>query len=107
MTFSCCGADAFNARLDQLAAEGRRTVVLTGMETHVCVLLTALDLLDRGFTVHVPWDAVCSRSDENRDRALDLLAAAGVVVTTTETEVFCALGRSGTPEFKEISALVK
>lgn len=107
LTFSCCGEEGFLQRVDEMAAQGRRTAVLTGMETHVCVFLTALDLLDRHFNVHIPWDAVCSRTDENRDRALTLLCRSGAVVTTTETEAFCALGRSGTPEFKEISALVK
>jgi len=107
ITFSCCGEEAFNRRLEELAAEGRLTAVVTGMEAHVCVFLTALDLLDRHFNVHIPWDAVCSRSDENRDRALNLLCRSGVVVTTTETEAFTVLGRAGTPEFKEISALVR
>jgi nicotinamidase-related amidase len=107
ITFSCCGEEGFNAALDRAAAAGRRTVLLTGMETHVCVFLTALDLLDRGFAVRIPWDATCSRSDENRDRALDLLARDGVTVTSSETEAFSALVRAGTPEFKDISALVK
>ncbi len=107
ITFSCCGEEAFNRRLDALRAAGRDTVLLCGMETHVCVLQTALDLLERGFAVRLPWDAVCSRRDEDRDRALDLLARAGVMVTSSETEAFFALGRAGTPEFKEISALVR
>jgi len=107
LTFSCCGEEAFNKKLEEMAAQGRRTAVLTGMETHVCVFLTALDLMDRHFNVHIPWDAVCSRTDENRDRALTLLCRSGAVVTTTETEAFCALRRAGTPEFQEISGLVK
>ncbi len=107
ISFSCCGEEGFNAALDRLAAGGRRTVILTGMETHVCVLLTALDLFPRGFSVRIPWDAVCSRSDENRDRALDLLAREGAVITSSETEAFSVLVRAGTSEFKDISALVR
>ncbi len=102
--FSCCGEEPFTRALDAL---GRRKVLLTGMEAHICVLQTALDLLDMGYTVHLPWDAVCSRSDGNRDAALRLMERAGAVITSMETAAFQILQKAGTPEFKEISSLLK
>ena len=63
-------------------------IILTGMETHVCVLQTAIDLMEEGFRVFVPGDAVASRTDENRRNGLALLERAGAVITNTETLVF-------------------
>ena len=102
--FSCCGEEGFTKLIDGL---GRKSVLLTGMEAHICVLQTALDLLGAGYNLHVPWDAVCSRADGNRDRALDLMERAGAVITSTESAAFQVLERAGTPEFKEISSLLK
>ena len=102
--FSCCGEEPFNRVLDSLS---RHKVILTGMETHICVLQTALDLLDSDYTVHVPWDAVCSRTDGNRDAGLRFLEHAGAIVTSAETVAFQILEKAGTPEFKEISSLLK
>ncbi|MDF1535731.1 MAG: hydrolase [bacterium] len=102
--FSCCGEEPFNKALDGL---GRKKVILTGMEAHICVYQTALDLIDSGYSLHVPWDAVCSRSDGNRDAALRSMERAGAVITSSETVAFQILGKAGTPEFKEISALLR
>ena len=102
--FSCCGEEPFNRTLDGL---GRKKVILTGMEAHICVLQTALDLLDSGYTLHVPWDAVCSRADGNRDTALRFMERAGAIITSSETVAFQILEKAGTPEFKEISALLR
>lgn len=102
--FSCCGVEPFTRTLDGLS---RRKVVLTGMEAHICVLQTGLDLLDMGYTVHLPWDAVCSRNDGNRDTALRFLERAGAIITSTETVAFQILEKAGTAEFKEISSLLK
>lgn len=104
VSFSCCGEEPFNRRLDSL---GRRKVVLTGMETHVCVLQTAVDLIDAGYTIHVPWDAVCSRSDGNRDAGMSFMERAGAIITSAETVAFQILEKAGTPQFKEISSLLK
>lgn len=104
VSFSCCGEETFNRNLDSL---GRRKVILTGMETHVCVLQTAVDLIEAGYSIHVPWDAVCSRSDGNRDAGLRFMERAGAVITSSETAAFQILGKAGTPEFKEISSLLK
>lgn len=100
-----CGADpAFAAALE---ATGRRQVVITGMETHVCVFQTARDLVAMGYEVHVCADAVSSRTEEHRRVGLELCREAGAIVTTAETALFDLLHQAGTPEFKKVSALVK
>ncbi len=104
LTFSCFGEAAF---YDRLKASGRTKVVVTGMETHVCVLQTVLDLLGHGFIVHVPADAVCSRSREHRDLALENLRDTGAVITVTETVLFQWLQRAGTEQFKKISQRIR
>ena len=86
---------------------GRRSVVVTGVEAHVCVLQTALDLLAAGFTVHVAADAVGSRAPQNRTTALALLAQAGAVVTCAETVAFQWCGAAGSDAFKQLSRLVR
>ena len=104
VTFSCCGVEAFRARLE---AAGARQVVLTGIEAHVCVLLSALDLLGRGYRVHVAADAVTSRTQANWRLAMDQLRQAGAVVTTTETVLFQLLRQAGTDEFRELAQLIR
>jgi nicotinamidase-related amidase len=104
LTFSCCGEPAFAPALE---AAGRPTVVVCGMETHVCVLQTVLGLLARGLVVHVAADAVCSRNPENSRVALELMRDAGAVVTCTETVLFQLLERCATPEFKAIQTRIK
>ena len=104
MTFSCCGGEGF---LDALAKSGRRQVILTGMETHVCVLQTALELLSAGYVVHLVSDAVMSRRKSNWDTALKTLTAAGAVITSTEAVLFQLLRVAGTEEFKKLSKLVR
>lgn len=104
LSFSCCGEKGFDPLLE---SSGKRSVVIAGMEAHICVLQTSLALLERGYDVHVVGDAVSSRAPENRDTALDLLRDAGATVTTTEIVLFQLLERAGTPEFKAVSALVK
>lgn len=102
--FDCTLEPAFMERLE---ASGASQVVLTGMETHICVMQTALSLVRSGYRVHVVADAVCSRRDQDRDTALDRLRGAGVTVTTAESVIYEALGRAGTPEFREVLGLVK
>jgi nicotinamidase-related amidase len=102
--FSCCAAEGF---LDRLRGVGTDHIILTGLEAHVCVLLTALDLLDRKFRVSVVADAVCSRRPENRELGLAQARQAGAVVTATETVVFQLLGRAGTDDFRELSKLLR
>ncbi len=103
--FSCARAPGFDAELARMGA--RDAVVLAGMETHVCVYQTALDLLGRGLRVHVPRDAVVSRHRDNWETGISLLERAGAVITSTETVLFQLLGKAGTEEFKELSKLVR
>lgn len=104
LTFSCCGAETFRARWEAI---GRRVALLCGIETHVCVLQTALDLLEGGGDVIVLADATGSRRAEDRDVALRRLRDAGATVATVESAIFELLERAGTPEFKEALKLVK
>lgn len=102
--FSACQVEEVARRL---AADGRRQVVLAGMETHVCVFQTARDLVAQGFQPFVARDAVLSRTQENYETGLQLMREAGATLTSTEAVVFDLLEKAGTPEFKKISALVK
>ncbi len=104
MTFSCCGEEPFPERLRAL---GRRQVIVTGMETHVCVLQTVLQLLDAGFVVHVVRDAVMSRRKDNWFVGLEAMRDAGAVITSTEAALFQLLRVAGTEEFKKLSKLVR
>ena len=104
VSFSCCGVEAFRARL---AATGARDVVLTGIEAHVSVLMSALDLLADGRTVYVVADAVTSRTQGNWRLAMDQLRQAGAVVTATETVLFQLLGQADTEEFRELARLIR
>lgn len=92
---------------EQFRYLGMRAAILVGMESHVCVLGTALDMLRDGIRVHVPRDAVVSRNEENRQTGLELMERAGAVITSTETVIFQLLERAGTPEFKALSKLLK
>ena len=93
--------------LQKPPAAARNTVVLAGCEAHVCLLQTALDLLEDGFDVWVVTDACSSRSERNRDAAFDRLAAAGVELLTTEMVAFEWLRSAEHPAFRDILALIK
>ncbi|WP_194756487.1 hydrolase [Aliidiomarina indica] len=88
---------------DQLAAYGKKQVVVTGTEAHVCVLQTVLDLLVLDYTVFVVADAVSSRTAENKHRALKRMAQAGAHIVSTEMVMFEWMERAGTDQFKAIS----
>jgi nicotinamidase-related amidase len=85
---------------------GRKQVLLCGVETHVCVNQTALDLLDSGVEVHVARDAVGSRFQENKDVGLEKMERAGAVITSVETALFELVGRAGTDQFKRVQRLI-
>lgn len=102
--FSCGGAEGF---LNALASGDRKQVVLAGMESHVCVLQTALELQGQGFQVFVVEDAVCSRSASNHRNALERMRQAGIIVTNTESVLFEWLRDAGHEHFKAVSALIK
>ncbi len=104
VSFGCCGEPAFLEHLQQL---GRRQVIVTGMEAHVCVFQTVLGLLAAGYRVHLVRDAVISRGKVDYLNSLELARQAGAVVTTAETAVYQWLRTATAPGFKAISALVK
>src|SRR5438105_13284367 len=101
--FSCCGAAGF---LATLRGHDRPNVVLAGMETHVCVLHTALDLIAAGLTVFLPVDALAARAAVDHDTALRRLERAGAVPTTAEAVVFEWVADAAHPQFKAVSQLV-
>jgi nicotinamidase-related amidase len=86
---------------------GRPQVLVTGMETHVCVFQTVRDLAESGLMPFVAVDAVTSRAQADHDAGLSLCRAHGAVLTTVETALFDALGKAGGPEFKAVSSAVK
>lgn len=103
-TFSCCGEPAF---LQGLEKTGRRQVILCGIETHVCVYQTAMDLLAANYEVQVVADAVSSRDPANKQLALRRMEAEGAKLTGTEMLLFELLGDAGDPRFKSILQIVK
>ncbi len=102
--FSACLEKDF---LPVVNSRGRSKIVLVGMETHVCVLQTGLDLIRAGYQVHLVADAVASRTRENRDIAVELFRQAGAVITSTEIVIFQWARRSNTEEFRRILPIVK
>jgi len=104
VAFSCC---AIPSVVEGFRHAARPKVLLAGMETHVCVLQTALDLLARDFRVYVPVDAVASRYAVDHEQAIRRLDRAGAIITTSETAVFEWLGSADHPRFKQVSALVQ
>lgn len=108
--FGCCGDAAFERLLGQarpgLAPE-RRQIVVAGIEAHVCVMQTVLELLAAGHEVHVCWDAVSGRGEEYRRHALERMAAAGATLTNHESVAFEWARDKNHPQFKAVSALLK
>ena len=104
VSFSCARDEGF---LAAVAKTARRQVLLIGMETHVCVYQTSVDLVDAGYEVFVLDDAVSSRFPHNYHSGIAALRDAGVAVVSTETAVFQLLKVAGTPEFKKISSLLR
>jgi isochorismate hydrolase len=102
--FSCADADGL---LGRLTDSGRCQVVLAGIEAHVCVLQTAMDLNHNGYQVYVVADAVCSRNRENYENSLQRLRHAGITVTDTESVLFEWVRDSRHEQFKAISAMVR
>jgi nicotinamidase-related amidase len=102
--FSCAGCEPFAARLGQANAS---KVMVAGIEAHVCVQQTVLDLLAGGYRVYVPVDAVGSRYAIDYETGLKRMESAGATLTTTEAALFEWCQESGTPVFKKISALVR
>ena len=102
--FSCMLNGDFKKALEDT---GRKTAIVCGCETHVCVQQTVLDLLAEDYIVYVAADCVSSREDYTRDRALARMEGAGAIITNAETALFELLGSADDPHFKTISKLVK
>ncbi len=103
LEFDCFESSAFTDRLDQLK---RKTIIIIGVEAHICVAQTALHALSH-YAVHVVSDAVSARSPHNWEVAIERMRHNGVVVTSTEMVIYELLGRAGTAEFREALKLVK
>lgn len=91
VAFGCCGDDAFEAALSELlpgVPPTRRQIVVAGIETHVCVMQTVLELLRAGSEVHVCWECVTGRGEEYRRHALDRMQQAGAQITNHESVAF-------------------
>ena len=98
---------AYSSISNLLSANQRKTLLLTGSETHVCVFQTTRDLIENGYNVCLVKDGVCSRFEENYLNGLELMKDMGAVITNTETVLFDLLKLAGGPEFKVISKLLK
>lgn len=102
--FSCCGSSEF---LEKLKNTGKKNIILIGIETHVCVLQTALDLLSEGFQPIIIEDCVSSRSLINKKIAIQRMLHEGCIISTYESILFELCRRAGNDSFKAISKLVK
>jgi len=104
--FSCFGSEAFCASLKRLPGQ-RNTMLLCGMESHICVMQTALSALREGYLVHVASDAVSSRAEWNWKIGLDRMKAAGAVISSTEMMMYELMRSSGAPAFRELLPYLK
>ena len=106
LEFNCFGSEAFRSHLKALPGD-RNTVLLCGMEAHICVMQTALGALNEGYLVHVATDAVGSRAETNWKIGLKRMKAAGAVMSSTEMMMYELLRCSGTPAFKQLLPYLK
>jgi nicotinamidase-related amidase len=104
--FSCFGSEAFCNRIKRLPGN-RNTLLLCGMESHICVMQTALAALREGYLVHVASDAVSSRTEWNWQIGLDRMRAAGAVISSTEMMIYELMRSSATPAFKQLLPYLK
>jgi nicotinamidase-related amidase len=107
LAFSCWRDDVLKSHFIKLHESGRPQVVITGIEAHVCVLQTAIDLAQAGFAVFAVADAMSSRKVESAALAFDRMRQNNVQVVNTEMVVFELLEKAGTPAFKGLSALIR
>ena len=105
LEFGCFGSDAFCSTIGKLA--GRNTLLVCGIEAHICVMQTALGALNQSMNVHVATDAVSSRTELNWQLGLGRMRDAGAVISSTEMMLYELMRKSGTPVFKEMLRWVK
>ena len=98
MRFSACGDET----MSRLRATNRKNVILCGLETHICIMQTAIDLIVEDFTVWLPQDAVSSRYESDKRVGIERMKSAGVVAASTEMLVYELLEAAGTPEFRAL-----
>ena len=103
-SFSCCKNES---TLEALKSSNKKVVIVAGIETHVCVLQTCIDLLEENFQVVLVTDCVTSRKQNDTDVAIKRLVQAGVIPTTYESLLFELTVNAKNPVFKEISSLIK
>ena len=104
MSFSCCGLDEFNTKLKD---SGKKNVIVAGIESHVCVLQTVIDLFEKGYQPVLVEDCVSSRNPNDKKISIERMRNEGAIITTYESILFELLAVSGTKEFKAISKIVK
>jgi len=104
ISFSCCGEPDFSERLRKT---GKKNIIIAGIETHVCVLQTGIDLINEGYQPVIVEDCVSSRRKTDKQVALRRLLYEGAIISTFESVLFELLQKAGTEEFKTISKLVK
>jgi len=102
-SFSCAGAADF---LEDLSRSGRKQIIIVGMEAHVCVLQTAMDLQALGYQIFVVAEAVCSRHRESYETALNRMRQAGVMIVNAESILFEWLRDAKHPQFKGVQSLI-
>jgi nicotinamidase-related amidase len=108
--FGCCGDGGFEALLQQARpglVPAQRQIVIAGIEAHVCVMQTVMELLATGHEVHLCWDAISGRGEEYRQHALERMAAAGATLTNHESVAFEWARDKNHPQFKALSSLMK
>ena len=104
--FSCFGSDQFCSALNRVP-DRRNTLIVCGMETHICVMQTVIAALNQGYLVHVASDAVSSRTEWNWQIGLRRMEAAGALISSTEMIIYELLRGSSTPAFKEMLQYLK
>lgn len=103
-TFSCCGDKNF---IETLKVMNRKQVIICGIEAHVCVYQTTMDLLKMGYEVHLVSDAVASRSPHNKEAGIQRMVSAGALISSTEMVLFELLKTADDPRAKEIFQVIK
>jgi isochorismate hydrolase len=104
VAFDCFAEPAF---VEALKSTGRQQLVIAGMESHICVIQTALSALRADFDVHVVGDGCCSRDSGSHASAIERARNAGAVITTTESVLYELVGEAGTDEFRKLLRIVK
>lgn len=104
MTYSCLDTEEIKDYLDK---QNKKTVILAGLETHICVMQTARDLIASGYNVCIVADCVGSRTEFNYQVGMERMKREGVYITSVESVLFELLVKAGTPEFKAVSKLIK